>query len=69
VRDAVADGRSGLLHPPRDAAAIRDCMLQLATDDELRRRLGEAARTRTMEDFSTLIITRALVEYYQQLPI
>jgi glycosyltransferase involved in cell wall biosynthesis len=69
VRDAVADGKTGLLHPARDAAAIGTCMRRLASDAELRQQLGHAARERARADFSTAIITRALIEYYQRLPI
>ncbi len=69
VRDAVVDGETGLLHPARDVAAIRDRMLSLARDETLRVKLGTAARKRAMDKFATRAITGALVEYYQQLPI
>ena len=69
VRDAVVDGKTGLLHPARDDVAIRDCMLKLARDETLRKNLGAAARARAKADFSTTIITGALVEYYRRLPI
>lgn len=69
VRDAVVDGETGLLHPARDVAAIRDRLLALANDKPLRLRLGKAARERATRDFASQAITRALVEYYERLPI
>lgn len=69
VRDAVVDGETGLLHPAHDVAALREHLLKLARDAALRERLGNAARARVMRDFTTQAITRALVEYYQRLPI
>jgi glycosyltransferase involved in cell wall biosynthesis len=69
VRDAVADGETGLLHPARDVAAIRGCMLRLAHDEALRLRLGTAARERAVRLFAMPVITGALIEYYRGLPI
>ncbi|MFI6340393.1 glycosyltransferase family 4 protein [Streptomyces sp. NPDC050535] len=42
--DLVAHGRTGLLVPPRDAAAVRDAVLTLAADPGLRAAYGAAAR-------------------------
>ncbi|MDN0196311.1 glycosyltransferase family 1 protein [Streptomyces sp. S.PNR 29] len=43
--DLVAHGRTGLLVPPRDAAAVRDAVWALAADPGLRAAYGAAART------------------------
>jgi glycosyltransferase involved in cell wall biosynthesis len=42
--DVVEDQFNGLLIPPADAGAIEQAILRLAESEELRRRLGEAAR-------------------------
>jgi phosphatidylinositol alpha 1,6-mannosyltransferase len=42
--DLVAHGRTGLLVPPRDAAAVRDAVWALAADPGLRAAYGTAAR-------------------------
>ncbi|KKD04158.1 glycosyltransferase family 4 protein [Streptomyces sp. WM6386] len=42
--DLVAHGRTGLLVPPRDAAAVRDAVWALAADPGLRSAYGTAAR-------------------------
>jgi glycosyltransferase involved in cell wall biosynthesis len=44
--DMVVDGETGLLVPPRDPAALRAAIDRLLADEELRRRLGVAARER-----------------------
>jgi Glycosyl transferases group 1 len=41
-----------LLVPPRDPRQLADSILRLATDRELRRRLGEAARRRVEQRFT-----------------
>jgi glycosyltransferase involved in cell wall biosynthesis len=50
--DAVVDGESGILVPPRDPRALAVALKRLAGDPALRRRLGEAARTRVEQRFS-----------------
>jgi glycosyltransferase involved in cell wall biosynthesis len=46
LRDAVEDEVTGLLVPPRDVAALRTALERLLGDQELRARLGAAARER-----------------------
>lgn len=50
--DAVEDGVTGVLVPPRDPAALREAVVRLLDDGELRARLGAAARERAREAFS-----------------
>jgi glycosyltransferase involved in cell wall biosynthesis len=50
--DAIVDGESGLLVRPRDPLVLAAALKRLAGDPALRRRLGEAARTRVEERFS-----------------
>lgn len=50
--DAIADGHSGLLVPPQDPAALAAAILDLATHPQRRRKLGLAARERTLGLFS-----------------
>ena len=48
----ISDGIHGMLVPPDDVAALARGLAQLAGDPELRHRLGAAARTRLVRDFS-----------------
>jgi len=43
IADVITDGEDGLLLPAGDGAALTDALTRLAGDDQLRRRLGEAA--------------------------
>ena len=44
IPDLVADGESGLLVPPGDAAALADALVRVLGDRELAERLGAAGR-------------------------
>ena len=49
--EAVADGETGFVVPPRDVAAVRRALAQLIVGDDLRRRMGNAARERAVDEF------------------
>jgi colanic acid/amylovoran biosynthesis glycosyltransferase len=51
IPELVEDEVSGLLVPPRDAAAIARALRRLAADPLLRERLGRAARNRVLAEF------------------
>jgi glycosyltransferase involved in cell wall biosynthesis len=52
LKDLVVDGETGVLVPPRDAAALREALERLLGDRGLRQRLGAAGRERIREHFS-----------------
>lgn len=62
--DAVADGETGLLVPPGDAAALADALLTLLRSSDLRRRLGEAGRFRATQQFSDSAMVRGVSAVY-----
>jgi glycosyltransferase involved in cell wall biosynthesis len=51
IPELVEHDHTGLLVEPRDVIALADALGQLARDEPLRRRLGEAARERVLRDF------------------
>lgn len=63
--DAVEDGVTGLLVPPRDPAALRAALERLLGDPPLRRRLGGAARERARERFSRAAAADAAISAYR----
>lgn len=65
--DAILDGRTGLLVPVQDPEAMATALAQLLTDEPLRQQLGEAARERTVRDFSEDKICPLMIDYYHQL--
>jgi glycosyltransferase involved in cell wall biosynthesis len=52
IPDVVRDGEDGFLVEPGDVEALAERLAQLATDPELRERMGEAARSRVRERYS-----------------
>jgi len=65
--EAVLDEKTGLVVPPRDAAAIGRAVLRLSLDADLRRRLGQAARVRVQQEFSIEACVAAHNELYEGL--
>lgn len=53
LMDQVTDGETGLVCPQGDVAAVAEAMRALATDPDLARRLGRAARKSALENFDT----------------
>jgi glycosyltransferase involved in cell wall biosynthesis len=47
--DMILDGETGLLVPPGDPTALRAAIDRLLADEELRQRIGAAARRRIAE--------------------
>jgi glycosyltransferase involved in cell wall biosynthesis len=52
IPDVVVDGETGLLAPPRDHKALAAALDRLASDADLRRRLGRAGRAFVAEHYS-----------------
>ncbi len=66
-RDAVVDGESGLLVPPRDPSALAAGIVRLLRDDGLRARLGAAGRQRVVDRFDVRAMGARLDELYAEL--
>jgi glycosyltransferase involved in cell wall biosynthesis len=64
IPELVEDGRSGLLVPPGDEAAIAEAIERLARDPDLRRRLGSAGRERVEQAFHADRSAARLVELF-----
>ncbi len=65
--DAIIDGQTGLLVPVGDVEALAEAMARLASDVDLRRRLGERALSRAVRNFQTKLLTDAMVGYYEKI--
>lgn len=49
--EAVVDGETGFVVPPRDSKALAEAIIRLASDASLRERLGMAGQRRVMQRF------------------
>ena len=66
--EAVLDGVTGTLVPPRDAMALAEAIRRYLADPELRIRHGEAGRQRVLREFRPVLLWEAYYqEYVQQL--
>jgi glycosyltransferase involved in cell wall biosynthesis len=65
--DAVADGRTGLLVPPRDAAALAAALRRYIEDPALRLLHGAAGRDRVLREFRQEALWEALHAEYARL--
>lgn len=67
IPEAVKDGLTGVLVPPRDAAGLADAVLQLLEDPERRRKLGQAGRLWVENGFSADRMVEGNLAVYREL--
>jgi glycosyltransferase involved in cell wall biosynthesis len=67
ITDAIVEGETGLLFEAGNLQQLVQSMRTLTGDASLRRRMGENARERAARDFSSAVVTAALLEYYEKL--
>jgi len=65
--DAVADGVTATLVPPRDAAALATALRAYLSDEGLRRAHGSAGRVRALRDFDPQAMYQATCREYESL--
>jgi glycosyltransferase involved in cell wall biosynthesis len=62
--EAVVDGETGLLVPPRDVERLANAIRELVGDGERARSLGAEGRVRVEREFSEAAMTRRVLEVY-----
>lgn len=67
VPDLVEHGRTGLLHPPNDAAAMADALVHLLSDAPFRDRLSQTAKEEAKARFQPSAVAAAHAKIYQEL--
>jgi glycosyltransferase involved in cell wall biosynthesis len=67
TRDVVDDGRTGMLVPPGDAAAVAAACLRLIREPGLRLRLKEAAQSSVYPRFDVSTLLRTMDAFYTSL--
>jgi glycosyltransferase involved in cell wall biosynthesis len=65
--EVVTEGVTGYLCPSRDDAALSQAVLRLASDGELRRRMGEAGREQAVALFSEERMAQRYHELYSEM--
>ncbi len=64
--EAVLDGNTGLLVPPRDSAALAQAIIALLSDEPRRRRFGQAGRQRVEREFGMERMVSETVAVYRE---
>lgn len=67
IPEAVLDGKTGLLVPPRDPAALVAAIQELLEAPDRRAQMGAAARRRVLKEFDVSAMTDRHVELYGEL--
>lgn len=67
IPEVVVEGETGFLIPPGDDAALAERVTRLATEPELRHRMGAAARQRVHARFTSAMVLPALDQTYASL--
>jgi glycosyltransferase involved in cell wall biosynthesis len=65
--ELITDGETGLLVPPGDASALRQAIARLLADQDLRERVGQAARQRSAAFQASAVVPRFEGVYEQVL--
>jgi len=66
VPDVVVDGRNGVLVPPGDPVALAGALTRCLGDEDLRGRLGAAARETVRESYAVDVVAGTLSGIYER---
>lgn len=66
-REAVVDGETGKLVPPRNSKALAQSIFELLMDNSLREKMGRAGRERIEREFDIKIITDKYLDLYRKI--
>jgi glycosyltransferase involved in cell wall biosynthesis len=67
LRDAVVDGVTGLLVPPKNAVALAGALASLLKNESKRKQMGNAARERVRNLFDSRVVNGRVLEEYERL--
>jgi glycosyltransferase involved in cell wall biosynthesis len=65
--ELVVAGETGCLVPPGDALALAAAIVPLLLDEQRRRRMGDAARSRVRDQFTFAVQARAYLDLFEEL--
>jgi glycosyltransferase involved in cell wall biosynthesis len=69
LTDAVLENETGLFHQAANVADIAAGLMQLASDSELRHKLGHAARRRVERHYSQGVLVEKMMDFYKKIEI
>ena len=65
--DAVKEDQTGLFHEVRNKLEIKNCIIKLVDNKDLRKKLGNQGRERVLKDFEQKYVTNEFVNYIENL--
>lgn len=68
-REIVRNDKNGILVPPKNAEALADALIRLASDASLRRKMGRRGREIVKEEFSVERVVEQTMEVYDKLSV
>ena len=66
-REAIRDGETGFLVPPKDPKALANALQVLIQDTALRKQMGRRGRVQALNEFSSSIICEQTLQLYKKL--
>ncbi len=67
LKDAVIDGETGILVPPRDALRLSQALAYLLSNEDVRKRMGIKAKERVQREFDSHYFNQLLIDEYRYL--
>lgn len=67
LKDAVIEGTTGILVPPKDKKALANALRTLLIDENLRKRMGASAKERAASEFSSVKVNSLVLSEYDRL--
>ena len=65
-REVVTDGENGFLVPAKDPEKLKEALMKLIADEDLRNTMGEASREKAVHCFSNEIVNEGIYSIYQK---
>ncbi|GAB2778894.1 glycosyltransferase family 4 protein [Salinimicrobium soli] len=67
AKEVMTDGKTGFTVDPKDHNGYAEKVLQLLKDPELATKMGKAARERVLEKFSSDVVVKQNIQFYNKL--
>lgn len=67
IKDAVADGKNGILVPPKNVQAFQEAVGRFLKDKQYATRFGRQSRAHSLNNYQWPAIASRYVEYYRQI--
>ena len=65
-REVVTEGENGFLVPAKDPESLKEALLKLINDPDLRTEMGKASREKAVSCFSNEIVNDGIYAVYQK---